>query len=84
MPSLSLKDKIETKWDDETLLNKLKLFLNNRVKVGVQFDSDEDGLIHGYTLVFVAGDKTLPSAPVEFGWPLQTMPIPQAFEGRLH
>ena len=84
MSNLSLKEKINTKWDDETILNKLKLFLDDKVKVGVRFLTDEDELIHGYNIVFVVGDKLLPSGLVEFEWPLQPMPMPIAFEGKLH
>jgi hypothetical protein len=65
-------------------LNKLKLFLDDKVKVGVRFLTDEDELIHGYNIVFVVGDKLLPSGLVEFEWPLQPMPMPIAFEGKLH
>lgn len=81
---MSLENKINNKWDDETCLNNLKLFLNERVKVGVKFLTDEDDLIHGYTVVFVAGDNILPSGLVEFEWPWQPMPMPEAFEGKLN
>lgn len=83
MSSVSLKDKIENKWDDETVLEKLQLFLQNKTKVGVHFDTDNDGLIHGYTILFVAGEKILSSAPVEFEWPWQMLPIPEAMKGTL-
>jgi hypothetical protein len=84
LSGLSLKDKIETQWDDEKILNKLKLFLNDKVKVGVKFFTDEDDLIHGYSIVFVAGEKVLPSGAVEFDWPWQPMPIPEALKGKLN
>jgi hypothetical protein len=84
LSSASLKDKIENKWDDETILDKVQLFFNDKVKAGVHFTTDSDGLIHGYTVLFVAGKKVLPSAPVEFDWPLQPMPIPEAMKGKLN
>ncbi len=84
MSSASLKDKIENKWDDETILERLQLFLQNKAKVGVHFNTDSDGLVHGYTILFVVGDKILPSAPVEFDWPWQLMPIPEAMKGMLN
>ena len=84
MSSDKIKNKIDNKWDDKTCLNNLSLFLKDRVKVGVKFLTDEDDLIHGYNIVFVAGDSILPSGLVEFEWPWQPMPMPEAFEGKLH
>lgn len=84
MSSNKLKNKIENKWDSQTTLENLQLFLNDKVKVGVKFLKDEDDLIHGYNIVFVCGNNILPSGLVEFEWPWQPMPMPEAFEGKLH
>ena len=84
MPSDKLKNKITNKWDDAELLANFKLFLDDKVKVGVKFITDEDDLVHGYNIVFVAGESIVTSSLVEFEWPLQPMPMPEAFVGRLN
>ena len=79
---LSKIDKKIKEWDDtETLENFMKFF--DRVDIATQFVQNDDGLLVAQVLVFKSGDKIVISDPSELEWPLQPMPIPESFEGRL-
>jgi len=80
---LSKIDKKLEEWDDEkTLENFMKFF--DRVDVGTQFIQNDDGLLVAQVVVFRCGEKVVVSDPRELEWPLQPMPVPESFEGRLN
>lgn len=68
--------------DEECLLNVTKFF--DRVETATQFIENSDGLLTHQFQLLIAGDKVLASDPVEFEWPLQRMPMPEAFQGVLN
>lgn len=70
-------------WTDEECLNNAVKFFD-RVDVSTKFIENADGLITHQLHLLIAGDKVLASDPVEFEWPLQRMPMPEAFVGALN
>ena len=80
MSSSNLKEKIVNKWGDEKVLETALLIVQNRVKVGVEFLRDDMNLIRGYQTTFVSGELMFSGEPIVFDWPMQDMPIPDAFK----
>ena len=80
---MSLKKKIKN-WDDQRVLEHLVDLMKERgVTAGVRFiESPEDPLILGYQSIIVCGDLMLPAEPVMFEWPMQYLPIPDAFKDK--
>lgn len=78
---MSLKKKIKN-WDDQRVLEHLANVIKDRgVVSGVRFiESPTDPLIIGYQSVIMCGDLMLPAEPVMFDWPMQYLPIPEAFK----
>lgn len=79
---MKLEKKIE-KWTDEEVLLEFGKFFE-RVSVKSQFIQNQDGLLTHQIMTMVCGDKILLSEPQELEWPLQPMPMPEAFQGRLN
>jgi hypothetical protein len=78
----TIEDGVNT-WSDEECLSQLSKFLD-RVTVTTKFVENEDGLITHQFVAIICGDKLLASEPSEFEWPLQRLPMPEAFQGTLN
>lgn len=77
-------DKNINTWSNEEVLTQFGKFFDR-----IQFDSEfiqdeEDGLVTHQVLIIRAGDKMIVSEPQPLEWPLQPLPLPEAFEGRLN
>ena len=70
-------------WSDEEALFVISKFLQ-RVVIHTEFVQEEDGLIANSVVVLNSGDKVIVSQPMPLAWPMQPMPIPDAFEGKLN
>ena len=68
---------------NEEALRKLVALLDD-IEITTQFIQDDDGLIRTHVLNITAGDKILSSNPIELQWPMQVMPLPEAFKGKVH
>jgi hypothetical protein len=71
------------KWTDEEALTNFATMLK-RVNVTTEFIETEEGVIIAQVLLAACGDKFFTSAPREFDWPLQHMPMPDAFKESLN
>jgi hypothetical protein len=78
----TIDEGVET-WTDEECLQQMAKFLD-RVDVTTKFVENQDGLITHQFVVLLCGDKAIASEPSEFEWPLQRMPMPEAFTGVLN
>lgn len=76
-------DKIIADGTDEEVLTAFHKFLQ-RVSVSTEFLQDEDDLVYAEIFTATCGDKMFASEPYEFEWPLQYLPIPEAFKERLN
>ena len=79
---INIEDQIDS-WSDEECLKEMSKFLD-RVDVTTKFVENQDGLITHQFVVLLCGDKAIASEPSEFEWPLQRMPMPEAFTGILN
>ena len=79
---INIEDQIDS-WSDEECLREMSKFLD-RVDVTTKFVENQDGLITHQFVVLLCGDKAIASEPSEFEWPLQRMPMPEAFNGVLN
>lgn len=70
-------------WTEEERVIRLKAMLQ-MTNSGVHFIPNEDGLIVGYRMVFGEEENFFASDPIIFDWPMQPMPVPEAFQGRLN
>jgi hypothetical protein len=70
-------------WSDEEVLINLAPFFD-RVSIGVDFMEDDEGLLTHQVLCVVCGDKVIASQMKELDWPLQRLPVPEAFKGSVH
>lgn len=87
MFGLSLKEKITKATEDATdeeVIDIIMPLLKERLKTGVGFIENEDGLIVGYKGYLVVGELMIPAEATMFDWPYQAMPIPEAMKGMLH
>ena len=75
--------KMIKEWTDEEVLINLTPFFD-RINLGVDFIEDDDGLITHQVLCVVAGDKLIASEMKELDWPMQRLPIPEAFKGTIN
>lgn len=74
---------LETGTDEQVLLVFSKFL--TRVSMSTEFIQDpEDDLFTHQMMLIACGDKIIGSEPEEMEWPLQMLPIPEAFEGKLH
>lgn len=73
-----LEKKID-KWSDEKCLENFAKFLD-RVSISTSFIQQEEGLLTHQIIVVRCGDKALTSDPQELDWPLQALPVPEAFK----
>lgn len=71
--------KLLESWTDEEVLTNLAPFFD-RISIGVDFMEGEDGLLTHQVIAIVCGDKVIASEMKELDWPLQRMPIPEAFK----
>lgn len=79
----TLEEQIET-WSDEECLENFSKFLD-RVTISSDFLQDEEGEMYTHEqLVVSCGDKFFTSDPQEMDWPLQMLPMPEAFKGVLN
>lgn len=76
-------DKIIAEGTDEDVLKAFYKFFE-RVNVGTEFVLDDDDLIVAEVFNVTCGDKMFSSAPWEFPWPLQYLPMPDAFKEKLN
>lgn len=79
---MKLEKKIAEWSDEECLLNFGKFF--ERVSVTTQFIQDPQGLLTHQIITMVCGDKILLSEPSELEWPLQPLPMPEAFKDKMN
>lgn len=77
-------EKFLIKASDEECLSALYLMINSRVGVRVEYVQAEEGLITDQVLVLQAGDKYIASDPTPLDWPMQLMPIPEAFKNKVN
>ena len=82
MGKKTLAERIE-KWTDEEVLTNLSAFFE-RIAIDVRFMENDEGLITHQMLAIACGDKVLGSEFKELDWPLQRLPMPEAFRGRLN
>lgn len=77
---LTLGDMLNAETPDAVVLqNTLELL--KRVHVSTQFVQDRElPIITHQTITFSSNDKYFTSKPVELDWPLQFMPLPEAFK----
>ena len=54
------------------------------INSGVSFITDEDDLVVGYQMVFGDEENYFASDPILLEWPLQQMPLPDAFKNRVN
>lgn len=79
---MSFTKKIQ-KWDDETVLEKLyQLIVERDVTITTQFVTGENGIVTGERMIVACGEKFFATPPIEFDWPLQPMPMPEALKKR--
>lgn len=79
MSKKTLEQKIE-KWDDTEVLENLAKFLESgRVTFNTQFVETEEGMFTHQLMTIRCGDKVIVSEPQELDWPVQLMPMPEAF-----
>lgn len=76
-------DKRINDWTDEECLIEFSKFLE-RVGISTQFVQNEDDLFTHQVLTISCGDKIILSDPQELEWPLQMLPMPEAFKGKLN
>lgn len=78
-------EKLLIKMNDEEVLVSLYAHLGTRIALSFDLIQDKDsGVITGQSLVMMAGEKVIRSQPMPFDWPLQLMPMPDAFKGKLN
>lgn len=75
-------------WTDEEVLTNLNTILM-RATISTDFVTEEvedtgQTIITHEVLVAMSGDKAVFSSPRVLDWPLQLMPMPKAFEGKVH
>lgn len=80
---LDITDEQMEGWSDEDVLRNLVKFFG-RVEFSTEFVQNEDGLIIGQTLYMSSGDKMCESEPRALDWPLQPLPMPDAFKDRIN
>jgi hypothetical protein len=78
----TIDSQIEKWTDEEVLFNFSKFF--DRVGISTKFVQDEDGLLTHQVLTMICGEKAIMSEPQKLEWPLQPLPMPEAFEGKIH
>lgn len=78
--TLIIEDMIKT-YDDEALLVEFVKFLD-RIDVSTQFIQDSDGLLTHQVLFIKCGEKMANSDPMQLDWPLQPLPMPDAFKDK--
>lgn len=80
--NLITPEKLE-KWTDEEVLTNLSTIMT-RASITTDFvteELDDNTIITHEILAAVCGDKAIFSEPRPLSWPLQMMPIPDAFTG---
>lgn len=82
MAKKSLTQKIAT-WSDEECLENFGKFLD-RIGISVQFIQTDEGILTHQIMLMKCGDKVIVSEPQQLSWPVQLLPMPEAFEGRLN
>ena len=82
MTKKSIDKKIK-KWSDKEALEAFAKMMH-RVNLITEFVETEEGLITGEYLIVSCGDSFFISTPREFDWPLQRMPMPDAFKEKLN
>lgn len=82
LPALPFEELMET-WSNEEVLENLKTLMSS-LNGKVDFIYNEDDLIVGYHVLFWNEDHYYKSAPILLDWPMQHLPVPEAFKGGLH
>lgn len=74
------------KWTDEEVLTNLNAILQHRASITTDYvterlddDIDSPEIIVAEVLCIVSGNKAVFSEPRKLDWPLQMMPVPEAF-----
>lgn len=78
----TIEDMVDT-YEDEALLVEFVKFLE-RIDISTQFIQDSDGLLTHQVLFIKCGDKTTNSDPMQLDWPLQPLPMPEAFKDKVN
>lgn len=76
-------DKLVAEGTDEEVLEAYFKFFH-RVTISSQFISNDDDLLTHEVLAVRAGDAFILSEPQELEWPLQRLPMPEAFNGKFN
>jgi hypothetical protein len=73
-------------WTDEEVLTNLSTLLT-RASISTEFvseDLDEGTILTHEVMCAMSGDKAIFSEPRPLDWPLQMMPMPEAFQKSLN
>lgn len=70
---------LKTAQDDEVLAA-LYLFFSTRANMACQYIQKDDGVVYDYVLSIGIDDKIIQSDPISLDWPLQPLPMPEAFK----
>lgn len=73
---------LESGTDEEVLLIFSKFL--NRVSMSSEFIQDEEGLFTHEMMLIACGDRMIASEATELEWPLQMLPLPEAFQGKVN
>lgn len=76
-------EKLLDKMSDEECLIAFAMFLATRVSITTEFHQQDDVITHE-SLVMCINDKMVQSDPRPLNWPLQPMPMPEAFKGKVN
>lgn len=75
---------LEEGTDEEVLTVFASLLSRVQISGELYKDLEDDEIYVGHSVSIVCGDRIIESEVKEFSWPLQLMPIPEAFEGKLN
>jgi len=70
------------KWNELERLEHLRTVLKN-FQCGIAFVQDDDGIVKGYTLAFGDDHNHFESDLIDLDWPMQYMPMPEAFQDKV-
>lgn len=77
-------EKLLDKMTDEECLIAFAMFLATRVSITTEFVQGEEGVITHEALIMCVNDKMVQSDPRPLNWPLQPIPMPEAFKGKVN
>jgi hypothetical protein len=68
------------KMTDEEVLTAFSVLLRDRAKIGTRLLHNEVDLVVGTCTSIISGDMMLEGEPALLSWPLQHLPLPEAFK----